>query len=533
MAIAFVQKGAAADTFGGSSIAPTLAGTTAGNWLVLTCFWANPAAATAPVAPAGWTTAFATAGQVCTGSAGYHGGCSVFYKENIAGGSVTATVNSGGSGAWAIHGLITEFSGIATASSIDGTPAQFSATTGTTDSTGSLSGLAGNGELLIMCMAEGQLLGPGNGISDPATCSAGTATSINVSQNANTNATGEASYFIYGSGAGSGATPSASWSWNLSSEHGMGIAAFKPAGGSGVTVALTGQAATFTAGTVVPSNSGALVGQSAIFTAGTLSPAISVALNGQAATFAAGTVAPNTTVALLGQGATFTAGTFTASTGGNVTVALTGQSAAFTAGTLVPSLTVAMSGQSAAFSTGSMTATPTVALIGQAITSAAGTFGIAASVALTGQGIIGTLGAFAPETDASLTGQSATFASGLFTASETQDVTVALTGIAAIFTPGYFTSSGADVGGDTHDGGTQVIRESHYRKVLKLKKKGQVERADLLAEAIVPLMADKRVVLQKMTDDEDVISIYLADDDAQLQQLTDIGARLITQLVRK
>jgi hypothetical protein len=231
MAITFTQKGTAADTFGGSSITPSLTLTTAGNWLCLPVYWANPAAATPPVAPSTWSTAFSLTGLVCTGAATYHGGCSLFYKENIAGGTITATVNSGGTGAWAIHGLIAEFAGVATSSSIDGAASTNSALTGTTDSTGSHAALSANGNLLIMVMAEGQLLGPGNGISDPATCTAGTAVSIDVSQNANTNATGESSYFIYGSGAGSGATPSASWTWTLSSEHGMGIASFLAAGG--------------------------------------------------------------------------------------------------------------------------------------------------------------------------------------------------------------------------------------------------------------------------------------------------------------
>jgi hypothetical protein len=99
-------------------------------------------------------------------------------------------------------------------------------------------------------------------------------------------------------------------------------------------VPLVGQVGTFNAGTLAPSTAVALTGQSATFTPGALTPSSSVALAGQATIFAPGALAPATDVALAGERATFTPGTLAAV--GDVTVALTGISATFLTGVLTP-----------------------------------------------------------------------------------------------------------------------------------------------------------------------------------------------------
>ncbi len=187
-----------------------------------------------------------------------------------------------------------------------------------------------------------------------------------------------------------------------------------------VTLSLTGQAASFAAGTLSPSTSVALLGKAAAFAAGAVTPAIAVTLSGQSANFASGTLLPATSVALLGQSATFTAGTLSAA--GDVTLSLTGQAATFSAGTLASATTVALNGQSAAFSAGNLIATPMLGLTGTSASFAQG--------------------ALAPQTTVALSGQGATFSSG--TLQPPGDVTVALTGAAAVFAAGTIIASGGD-----------------------------------------------------------------------------------------
>jgi hypothetical protein len=85
---------------------------------------------------------------------------------------------------------------------------------------------------------------------------------------------------------------------------------------------------------------------------------------------------------------------------------------------------------------------------------------------------------------------------------------------------------------DTHDGGTQVVRESHYKKILRPKKlKGQViERADLVAEAVMPLTADKmpmRIVQNKVTDDDAAITAYLTHETSEIDQIAESLAEIV------
>lgn len=104
--------------------------------------------------------------------------------------------------------------------------------------------------------------------------------------------------------------------------------------GSSVTIALTGIAATMSAGALVPSVSLALGSESAIFSAGTVVPSVAIAAIGLQATFSPGTLTPSSssgdTVALTGEAATFAQTAPSIS----VTIALTGITATMASGLL-------------------------------------------------------------------------------------------------------------------------------------------------------------------------------------------------------
>ena len=87
-------------------------------------------------------------------------------------------------------------------------------------------------------------------------------------------------------------------------------------------------------------------------------------------------------------------------------------------------------------------------------------------------------------------------------------LTVAFNGVSAS-SGGIDTSATVLPSADTHDGGIAVVvRESHYRKILKLKKKGPVQRQDLIDEEISsPYRFDKPVVLNAVDDEEAVTGV--------------------------
>ena len=109
------------------------------------------------------------------------------------------------------------------------------------------------------------------------------------------------------------------------------------AAGGDVSVALSGQSVTTSAGTLAPANSVALSGQSVTTSAGTITPSIGtdVALTGSAVTTSAGTLGVSTSVALSGSAVTVSAGTLTVESP-DVTVALSGVSVSADAGTVTP-----------------------------------------------------------------------------------------------------------------------------------------------------------------------------------------------------
>lgn len=214
--------------------------------------------------------------------------------------------------------------------------------------------------------------------------------------------------------------------------------------GGNVTVALSGQAVTASAGTLIPSST--------------------VAASGQAVTASAGTVAPSTSLAASGQAVAASAGTLTPS----MSVTAAGQAVTASAGTLTPSATVALSGQAVTVSAGTLTYSAgsniTLTLAGQAVTVSAGTLGVASAKALTGQVVAASAGTLVPGRSISISGSQVTVSAGTLTVSRTttllgqvvaasagtltynisgSNITLTLTGQAVIVSAGTLTFSGA------------------------------------------------------------------------------------------
>jgi hypothetical protein len=140
-----------------------------------------------------------------------------------------------------------------------------------------------------------------------------------------------------------------------------------------VSNALTGQAVTISAGTMVAALAQALTGSSATASAGTLAQALTQHLVGSAATASAGTLVSAITQPLTGSAVTASAGTLTANVGTGNEAALTGSAVTASTGTLVTALTQPLTGESATVSAGTATAGVTQPLTGSAVTASAGT----------------------------------------------------------------------------------------------------------------------------------------------------------------
>jgi hypothetical protein len=124
--------------------------------------------------------------------------------------------------------------------------------------------------------------------------------------------------------------------------------AYITAGGGGVTVALTGSAATISAGVLVPATTVTIAGSAATVSAGVLTLTSAVALTGSAPVCVGGTLAPS---CVLG---------------------LSGSAAGASAGTVGPVLSAALSGSEATAAAGSVGSARALALSGLAVTVVAG-----------------------------------------------------------------------------------------------------------------------------------------------------------------
>lgn len=224
--MAFVQKGSPAATFGSATVTPTLTGVTAGNLLIMPVQWLNPANSSPPVAPSGWSVAIDPTGFATVGFPGYFTGTAIYYQANTAGGSISATVNTGGSGGWALQAIIAEFSGYATTSPLDQFTSSGTGSSVTSGNTGTTGTTVQATELVIVSLcAAGLSSNTANGISSPATSGY---TAIDVEEDATAHAPGQSSYKeIVSAGTQTGA-----WTWTQTGEYAAVIATFMTPGGT-------------------------------------------------------------------------------------------------------------------------------------------------------------------------------------------------------------------------------------------------------------------------------------------------------------
>ena len=200
------------------------------------------------------------------------------------------------------------------------------------------------------------------------------------------------------------------------------------AGGPDVTLALSGQAVTGSAGSIVNSRTLAASGQAATASAGTLPPSLSIAAAGSAVTVSAGSVVPSRTVALSGIVANASAGTVTPS----VSLALSGTAVTSFAGTITYSisgdLSLALSGQAVAATPGTLAPSLSKAIAGTAATVSSGTITPALSAALSGVAVAASAGTVVPSRTVALAGSASTAGAGTIIYSTGSDLIVALSG---------------------------------------------------------------------------------------------------------
>lgn len=190
------------------------------------------------------------------------------------------------------------------------------------------------------------------------------------------------------------------------------------AGGGGVTVNLTGQAGSFSAGSIATSRAVPVAGQAGSFSAGTIASSRDVPITGATGAFSAGTLLPGLSIPLVGQAGAFSAGSITVA----VSIALAGQPGTFAAGTITYSAGGDIS----------------VSLIGQAGTFSSGTLGVSMSVPLVGTAIAASAGTLSPAFSVTLSGATGAFADGSMGVSRA----LALQGVIAYFSTGTITPSG-------------------------------------------------------------------------------------------
>lgn len=186
------------------------------------------------------------------------------------------------------------------------------------------------------------------------------------------------------------------------------------AAGGDVSVALTGQVATSSRGSLGPAASKDLSGSAVTSAAGTLTPSLSFVLTGRAATSAIGSIGPQLSIELTGLSATVAQGTVTASTGGDVTVSLSGLVASSAQGALSPAAVRAVTGLAITSTRGSVTPELSKALTGSAASAAQGALAPTFSLSLSGLASTLSQGTVTPVSGVTiaLTGQSSTFSAG-------------------------------------------------------------------------------------------------------------------------
>ena len=214
-----------------------------------------------------------------------------------------------------------------------------------------------------------------------------------------------------------------------------------------VTISLTGQSVTSSAGFVKSAVAYSATGQSATSSAGTVVNAVAYSAIGQATTSSAGLVARAVAYSASGQAATSNAGTVVPA----LSRSITGSSATSSAGTVVSNVSYSFGGSSITATAGTVTVTAgndvSVTLTGSSATSSAGSVKSAAAYSASGQAASTSSGTVVNQVGYPITGQSMTSASGTLTASVSGDVTISLTGQSISVSQGALGVSGGDSAG--------------------------------------------------------------------------------------
>lgn len=218
--MALIQSTAVGNSTLGANLVLTLNGVVAGSLLTLEVGFAQQTNSAAPTI-AGWTTAQNPVGQVITLGVAWSGSC-IFYKENAAAGTHTATIVPGGSVA-VMSAIASEWvSGLASGSLDKSTNAANAA--GTTGGSGTTAATANAGELVVV--AYGFLDNTGTphancGVSSPATTGY---TALGVNQDNTTTGTAFQASYKYVTSTG---TQVAAWTYTDASAGVGTIATFK------------------------------------------------------------------------------------------------------------------------------------------------------------------------------------------------------------------------------------------------------------------------------------------------------------------
>lgn len=216
------QAGTPVDTFGGNNVTPTLAGVTAGNLLIVTCFGARNGVTASPPAPAGWTKAI-NATWVTANFSGYDSGVEVYYQYSASSGAASCSLDAVESNA-ALRAVMSEWPYTGTSLlDVVSSPVGSAATPGATSgNAGTVGTTAQANELVIAIMTTSNVLqSSASGITDPPSGY----TTLDVSQTSFTTGCGEVAY----KEVTSIQSPSASWSWTPTGEWMGAIVTFKGA----------------------------------------------------------------------------------------------------------------------------------------------------------------------------------------------------------------------------------------------------------------------------------------------------------------
>lgn len=528
--MAFVQKIACTALSSGTTLSGTITGVTAGNSLfLLAAYFQNPST-TAPSAPSDTNGTFTVGYAPTPAPNGTNNmGVAAFIELSAAAGSHTVALTLP-SGTFA-QGEIVEWSNIASATADQTNNTNTTTATSTSVSSGAL---AQTTEVAFVLLGTVASAGVANaGITDPPTGF------ISIAAD-NDTATNVGAEFAYKETSATTAL-SASWSWV---DGGGGdtlcsqaiIATFKETSGvvpqTGIKLGIGGPGRSptksrfqqFKLSTVNPNNATQISGIVGAYSwAGTTATA-SALINADVGTYSWAGITSTASGLINGLVGAYSWNGVTAGITQNISAGV---------GNYTWSGTIATASGLIQAGVGAYSWSGTTSALTQNLISVPGSYSWSGTTAATTQLISASTGLYTWAASTSTLGNPINATVGSYTWSGISSSIP--TQVSSDPTFGYVwsgTSATISISaGDTHDGGTQVVRESHYRKTLKLKKKG-VQRQDLIDEEIARLIADRPIVLNKVTDDDDVITAYLTVESEELDQLTEIAGHLAAHLTR-